>query len=42
VGAIAYYGKLGNYKQAIEDLKIASRLGNKVSQDFLRKQEIDW
>ena len=46
--AAAYYnrgiahGKLGNYKQAIGDLKIAAKLGNNVSQDFLRKQGIDW
>ena len=33
---------IGNYKQAIEDLKIASKLGNKASQDFLKKHGIDW
>jgi len=46
--AAAYYnrgiahGKLGDYNQAIGDLKTASKLGNKVSQDFLGKQGIDW
>jgi len=28
------YSVLGNYNQAIEDFKIASKLGNKASQDF--------
>ena len=36
------YNNLGNDKQAIENFKIASKLGNNASQDFLRKQGIDW
>jgi protein O-mannosyl-transferase len=36
------YDSLGNHKQAIEDFKIASRLGNKASQDFLRRHGIHW
>ncbi|MGZ3593578.1 MAG: tetratricopeptide repeat protein, partial [Syntrophales bacterium] len=36
------YNSLGNHNQAIEDFKIASRLGNKASQDFLRRQGINW
>jgi len=36
------YWSLGNYKQAIGDLKIAAKLGNKVSQDFLKRHRIHW
>jgi tetratricopeptide (TPR) repeat protein len=36
------HGSLGAYNRAIEDFKIASKLGNKVSQDFLRRRGIDW
>jgi tetratricopeptide (TPR) repeat protein len=36
------YNSLGNHNQAIEDFRIASRLGNKASQDLLRKHGIDW
>ena len=36
------YNILGKYNQAIEDFKIASKLGNKASQDFLRRHGIDW
>ena len=45
---VAYYNRgltyniLGNYRQAIVDFKIASKLGNKASQDFLRRHGIDW
>ncbi|MGZ3614108.1 MAG: tetratricopeptide repeat protein, partial [Syntrophales bacterium] len=36
------YWSLGNLRKAIEDLKIASKLGSKASQDFLRMQGINW
>ena len=36
------YGRIGNNKQAIWDLRMAARLGNKASQDSLRKYGIDW
>ncbi|MGA3209436.1 MAG: hypothetical protein ABSE05_16630 [Syntrophales bacterium] len=36
------YAKLGNYKQAIEDKKIAARLGLEEAQDFLERRGIDW
>jgi tetratricopeptide (TPR) repeat protein len=46
--AAAYYNRgiaydnLGNHNQAIENFKIASKLGNKASQDFLSRHGIDW
>ncbi len=36
------YGMLGNYKLAIEDFKVAARLGDAVAQDFLREKGISW
>jgi protein O-mannosyl-transferase len=36
------YDNLGNHNQAIENFKIASKLGNKASQDFLSRHGIDW
>ena len=36
------YGRLGNYKQAVADMKIAANLGKKEAQDVLRKRGIDW
>jgi len=36
------YHKLGNTQRAIENYKIAARLGNKGSQDFLRQEGIEW
>jgi hypothetical protein len=33
---------LGNYQQAIRDMKIAARLGYTDAQDYLREQGIDW
>jgi hypothetical protein len=36
------YYKLGNIQSATENDKIAARLGNKGSQDFLRSSGIKW
>lgn len=36
------YGTIGNYQEAIKDYQIAARLGDTVTQDFLRKQGISW
>jgi len=38
---IAYAG-LGDYQRAINDYKIAARLGLKPVQDYLRSKGIDW
>jgi len=36
------YGSLGNYRQAIEDLKTAARLGSENAQKSLRSQGLGW
>lgn len=36
------YNKLGNYQQAIADVKIAARLRLKEAQDLLKKMNMDW
>lgn len=36
------YGGLGNHQQAIEDIKIAARLGFKEAQDLLKNEGIGW
>jgi tetratricopeptide (TPR) repeat protein len=38
----AAYSKLDNYHQAINNYKIAAKLGYQPAQDFLRKQGINW
>jgi len=38
---VAYY-KLGNTQQAIDNYKIAARIGHKGSQDYLRSKGIEW
>ena len=44
----AYYGRalsyvvLGNYQQAVADFKTAARLGDKDSQELLKRKGIDW
>lgn len=46
--AVAYnnrglaYNNLGNYQRAIDDYKIAARLGYKRAQEYLRSKGIDW
>jgi tetratricopeptide (TPR) repeat protein len=36
------YERLGNYQLAIENYKIAARLGYKHAQDYLRSNWIQW
>jgi len=36
------YGLLGNAYKAVDDIRNAARLGNKVAQDFLKMQKIEW
>ena len=36
------YGKLGNQRQAIEDLKTAARLGNEDAKNSLRSRGLSW
>jgi hypothetical protein len=36
------YDKLDNHSQAIENFKIAAKLGDKKVQDYLKSQGIDW
>ncbi|MDD1778223.1 MAG: hypothetical protein LUQ65_08650 [Candidatus Helarchaeota archaeon] len=36
------YLDLGNYQEALEDLKSAARLGNKQTQDYLKSKGVQW
>ncbi len=36
------YGKLGNNKQAVTDLKTAAMLGDKIAENLLKRQGINW
>jgi regulator of sirC expression with transglutaminase-like and TPR domain len=48
IDALAYctrgfaYSILGNEEQALNDLKIAARLGDKVAEYYLREKGISW
>ncbi|MDA8105776.1 MAG: tetratricopeptide repeat protein [Nitrospiraceae bacterium] len=36
------YDQIGNYKKSVADLTIAAKLGNKIAQDALKEQNIEW
>jgi regulator of sirC expression with transglutaminase-like and TPR domain len=36
------YDGLGNYKLGIDNYKIAARLGDKETQDYLKSKSISW
>jgi len=36
------YGSIGNYKQAIMDIKTAAKLGDENAQEFLGRKGIKW
>ena len=36
------FEKMGNYSKAIDDIKVAARLGHKEAQDYLISQGVAW